>query len=236
MSTLLELQALSCGYADSRVVHDLSLQVGSGELVALLGANGAGKTSTLMCIAGHVEQHGGRILLDDRDIATIPARARVEYGIALAPEGRRLFADLSVAENLSVGAYSQPAAVRRQQRDYVLALFPRLEERLKQLAGSLSGGEQQMLAIGRALMAKPRLLLIDELSLGLMPKVIDQCYQALERLRAEGIAVLLVEQNTERALSAADHVCVLESGLKVWQGTAEQARADGAMLDAYLGL
>lgn len=236
MSTLLELQDLSCGYVDSQVVHNLNLQVGSGELVALLGANGAGKTSTLMCIAGHVEQQGGRILLDDRDMAAIPARARVEHGIALAPEGRRLFADLSVAENLSVGAYSQPAAVRRQQRDFVLALFPRLEERLKQLAGSLSGGEQQMLAIGRALMAKPRLLLIDELSLGLMPKVIEQCYQALERLRAEGIAVLLVEQNTERALGAADHVCVLESGLKVWQGTAEQARADGTMLDAYLGL
>ena len=217
-------------------MHGLNLCIQQGELLALLGANGAGKTSTLMCIAGHVSMQDGQMLWEGNDLAAVPIRKRIVQGIALVPEGRRLFPDLTVAENLSVGAYSQTAAMRNDtRRDYVLSLFPRLGERLKQLAGSLSGGEQQMLAIGRALMAKPRLLLIDELSLGLMPKIIDQCYQALEQLRSENIAVLLVEQNTERALAAAERVYVLESGHCVWQGRASEARDNSAVLNAYLG-
>src|SRR5690606_33389008 len=161
---------------------------------------------------------------------------RVRKGIAISPEGRRLFKDLTVEDNLRVGGMVQPAKVFAHDRDRVLALFPRLGERLNSLAGNLSGGEQQMLAIGRALMTRPRLIMIDELSLGLMPKVIDLCYRALIQLRSEGMTVLLVEQNTERVLHLADQVCVLESGRTVWQGSAEAARNDPQLAAAYLGL
>ena len=157
-------------------------------------------------------------------------------GIAISPEGRRVFKDLTVEENLRVGGVIHPASYFAQDRDRVLALFPRLGERLDSLAGNLSGGEQQMLAIGRALMTRPRLIMIDELSLGLMPKVIDLCYQALKTLRNEGMTVLLVEQNTERALAIADGVCVLESGDVAWQGSAADARNDPELAAAYLGM
>ena len=161
---------------------------------------------------------------------------RVKLGIAISPEGRRLFKDLSVDDNLKVGGLIHPAAYFAQDRDKVLSLFPRLGERLTSLAGNLSGGEQQMLAIGRALMTRPRLLMIDEISLGLMPKVIDLCYGALEKLRSEGLTILVVEQNTDRLLRVADELCVLESGRAVWQGKAADARADATLTEAYLGL
>lgn len=233
---MLELQSLSCGYGVFQAVHELSLRLRPGTITGLLGPNGAGKSSTLMCIAGHVAQQGGTLRLEGQDIGALPATERVRRGIAISPEGRRLFKDLSVEDNLRVGGLVQPARVFGADRDRVLALFPRLAERLQSLAGNLSGGEQQMLAIGRALMSRPRLLMIDELSLGLMPKVIDLCYQALQTLRAEGMTVLLVEQNTERALQVADEVCVLESGRSVWQGSAAAARQDPDLLAAYLGL
>ncbi|HNU11638.1 MAG TPA: ABC transporter ATP-binding protein [Rubrivivax sp.] len=233
---MLELQSLSCGYGAFQAVHELTLALREGTITGLLGPNGAGKSSTLMCIAGHVQQQGGSLRLDGQDIAALPPTERVRRGIAISPEGRRLFKDLSVEDNLRVGGLVQPARVFREDRDRVLALFPRLGERLHSLAGNLSGGEQQMLAIGRALMTRPRLMLIDELSLGLMPKVIDLCYQALRTLRSEGMTILLVEQNTERALQVADGVCVLESGRAVWQGTAAEARQDPDLLSAYLGL
>jgi len=233
---MLELQSLSAGYGAFQAVHELSLTLRPGTITGLLGPNGAGKSSTLMSIAGHVARQAGSLRFDGQDISGLPATERVRRGIAISPEGRRLFKDLSVEDNLRVGGMVQPARVFREDRDRVLALFPRLSERLHSLAGNLSGGEQQMLAIGRALMTRPRLVMIDELSLGLMPKVIDLCYQALMTLRAEGMTILLVEQNTERALQVADDVCVLESGRSVWQGSAATARQDPDLLSAYLGL
>ena len=233
---MLRLERLSCGYGPFRAVTDLSLEVEAGTVLALIGANGAGKSSTLMTIAGHVEVSDGRVWLDGEDMTATPARARVRRGIALAPEGRRLFPDLTARENLIIGGYSRPRSAESRNVERVLTLFPRLEGRLDQLAGSMSGGEQQMLAIGRALMAEPRLLMIDEVSLGLMPAVVDTCYEALARLRDEGLAILLVEQSTRRAFEIADFVCVLESGREVWRGTAEAARNDRTLGDAYLGL
>ena len=233
---MLELKNLSCGYGAFHAVGDLSLTLRPGTITGLLGANGAGKSSTLMCLAGHVALQGGQILFEGQDIGRMPPNERVRRGIAISPEGRRLFKDLSVEDNLRVGGLIRPAADFTRDRDYVLELFPRLGERLDSLAANLSGGEQQMLAIGRALMTRPKLIMIDELSLGLMPKVIDLCYRALQKLRAEGMTILLVEQNTDRVLAVADDVCVLESGRTVWQGSAAAARDDPALAAAYLGL
>jgi len=233
---VLELNNVTCGYGTFEAVENLSLSLQPGTITALLGANGAGKSSTLMCIAGHVQLHSGSILLEGRDISSLPPPDRVRLGLAISPEGRRLFKDLSVEDNLRVGGLIRPKTDYPRDRDQVLALFPRLKERLTSLAGNLSGGEQQMLAMGRALMARPKLLMIDELSLGLMPKVIDLCYQALQKLREDGLTILLVEQNTDRALSVADQICVLESGRTVWSGSAEDAARDPNLTSAYLGL
>ena len=233
---MLRLEGLACGYGLFEAVHGLSLQLRAGTITGLIGANGAGKSSTLMCIAGHVAMNGGTMHFDGQDIGRLGPRERVKLGIAISPEGRRLFKDLSVADNLRVGGLIHPAACFAPDRDKVLGLFPRLGERLTSLAGNLSGGEQQMLAIGRALMTRPKLLLIDEISLGLMPKIIDLCYGALEQLRREGLTVLVVEQNTDRLLRVADELCVLESGRAVWQGKAAEARADATLAEAYLGL
>ncbi len=233
---MLRLKSLSCGYGPFRAVHDLDLAVDEGSVFALVGANGAGKSSTLMAIAGHVEIQSGRIELDGRDITTMPVRDRVRAGIALAPEGRKLFPDLTVEENLIVGGYTRTRAETQNGMTRVYELFPRIAERRRQAAGSLSGGEQQMVAIGRALMAEPRLLMVDEVSLGLMPKMVDICYQAIAKLKEEGMTVLLVEQSTQRALEISDHACVLESGRAVWQGEAAEARNDPGLIEAYLGM
>lgn len=233
---MLELKNVSCGYGVFNAVHELSLVVRPASITALLGANGAGKSSTLMCIAGHGQLQAGKIMFEGQDISTMEVTQRVRSGIAISPEGRRLFKDLSVEDNLRVGGVIHPTSFYAQDRERVLSLFPRLGERINSLAGNLSGGEQQMLAIGRALMTRPKLIMIDELSLGLMPKVIDQCYAALQLLRSEGMSILLVEQNTERALATADDVCVLESGATVWQGTAAEARKDTKLAAAFLGL
>lgn len=233
---MLRLEEFSCGYGSLTVVEDLALEVRQGEIFALIGPNGAGKSSTIMSIAGHVQVKKGRILLKGQDITGVPVTKRVEIGIAIVPEGRRLFSDMSVQENLAVGCYSLPKSEFNRNREKVLALFPRLAERIYHQASFLSGGEQQMLAIGRALMADPELLIIDELSLGLMPKVIDLCYQAIMALREQGVTILLVEQNTTRALEVSDRICVLESGRAVWQGTAAEAMRDPELVKAYLGL
>jgi branched-chain amino acid transport system ATP-binding protein len=233
---MLRLDDVSCGYGMFQAVHGLSLELRAGTFNGLIGANGAGKSSTLMCIAGHVALQEGTLRFDGQDISSLGPRERVKLGIAVSPEGRRLFKDLSVEDNLKVGGLIHPAAFFAQDRDKVLALFPRLGERLNSLAGNLSGGEQQMLAIGRALMTRPKLLMIDEISLGLMPKVIDLCYAALEQLRREGLTILVVEQNTDRLLRVADELCVLESGRTVWQGKAADARDDPALTAAYLGM
>jgi branched-chain amino acid transport system ATP-binding protein len=237
MPPMLALEHLSCGYGGGIIaVHDLDIKLGEGEVFALIGPNGAGKTSAIMCIAGHVRVRGGDIRLRGRSLLGVPAAERVHRGIALVPEGRRLFSNLTVLENLLVGGYRLSRGEQRSGLQEVYACFPRLAERKAQLAASLSGGEQQMLAIGRAMMARPNLIMIDELSLGLMPKAIDVCYNALGRLRDEGLTVLLVEQNTERALQFAERVCVLESGSVVWTGTAAAARDDTGFTRRYLGM
>tara|TARA_R110002110_G_scaffold83635_12_gene217132 strand:- start:116 stop:835 length:720 start_codon:yes stop_codon:yes gene_type:complete len=233
---MLRLENLSCGYGPFTAVHGLDIDLAKASVQALIGPNGAGKSSTIMAIAGHVTVKQGSISLDGNDITGMPARERVAEGIAVAPEGRRLFPDLSVKENLIVGGYSRAKSKTPGNIDRVLSLFPRLQERFGQMAGSLSGGEQQMLAIGRALMAEPRLLLIDEVSLGLMPKMVDICYSAISKLRGEGMTILLVEQSTSRALAIADQVCVMESGRRVWSGSGEDARRDPTLIDAYLGV
>jgi branched-chain amino acid transport system ATP-binding protein len=233
---MLKLDSLRCGYGSVESVHDVSFEVAAGSVFALLGPNGAGKTSTIMAIMGHVDIHGGRIVFDGADITRRRGIDRAGLGISLVPEGRQLFSDLSVDENLTVGGYAHPISRDSAKRDRVFSIFPRLFERRTQLAGSLSGGEQQMLAIGRALMAEPRLLLVDELSLGLMPKMVDLCLDALMQLKREGLTIVLVEQNTARALDVADHVCVLSSGIQVYQGTAAEAKASGSMFAAFLGM
>lgn len=233
---MLRLENMSCGYGHLTVVEDLSLSIKRGEIFALIGANGAGKSSTIMSIAGHVKVKSGEIFFKDEALSHIPVVKRVKAGIALVPEGRRLFSDMSVNENLAMGCYALSKRKLSENREKVLELFPQLKKRIEEQASSLSGGEQQMLAIGRALMAEPELLIIDELSLGLMPKVIDLCYQAILLLKEQGVTILLVEQNTARALDVADSICVLESGRNVWQGAATEAKNDTKLVNAYLGL
>jgi branched-chain amino acid transport system ATP-binding protein len=233
---LLEVRDFSCGYGEMVAVRDLSFTVEAGQILALLGPNGAGKTSTILAIMGHVQIKTGSLQVGGTDITRLPALARAGLGLALVPEGRRLFSDLSVAENLTVGGYSHSRADERRNLARVFELFPRLAERRQQLAASLSGGEQQMLAIGRALMSEPRLLLVDELSLGLMPKMVDLCIDALQTLNKQGLAILLVEQNTDRALAVAHQVCVLASGRSVFHGPAETARRDVDLLHSYFGV
>ncbi len=232
---MLKLTNLTVGYGDILATHDINLQVKKGSTCALIGANGAGKSSTLMAIAGHVKILTGSIEFKGADITGMPIAERVKNGIAVSPEGRRLFPDLTIFENLTIGGYSRPKEREEANRESVLELFPRLGERLSQQAGTLSGGEQQMLAIGRALMSEPDFLIIDELSLGLMPKAIDLCYAAIARLKENGMTVLLVEQSTSRAFDVADDVCVLESGSVVWTGTAAEARNNPAMIDTLMG-
>jgi branched-chain amino acid transport system ATP-binding protein len=233
---MLRLEKLCCGYGPMQAVHGIDLKAAAGRVMALLGANGAGKSSTLMCIAGHVEIQGGQISYKGSDIAQKTPMERVTAGIGLVPEGRRLFTELTVRENLVVGGYCRARHETAPSMEKIFALFPRLYERIDQRAGTLSGGEQQMVAIGRALMSQPELLLVDELSLGLMPKVIDICYAALEELKKQGMGLIVVEQSTQRALEVADDVTVLESGQVVWSGTAVEARDSADMIDACLGL
>ena len=233
---MLQLETISCGYGAMTAVHELTVNVPAGRITALLGANGAGKSSTIMCIAGHVTVKKGRMIYMNHDLNLKTPMERVKEGIALVPEGRRLFPSLSVKENLIVGGYSQPKNDTKNGIERVVSLFPRLSDRLDQQAGSLSGGEQQMLSIGRAMMSKPKLLLIDELSLGLMPKIIDICYKAIMELKNNGLTILLVEQSTQRALAVADRICVLESGQMLWKGTATEAKSNTALIDTLLGL
>lgn len=233
---MLRLEDFSCGYGPVRAVEGLNFHIRKGEAFALLGPNGSGKTSTIMAIMGHVEVHRGRILVEGHDITPLSPVRRVGYGMALVPEGRRLFADLSVEENLIVGGYAFSRKEERRQREEVYSLFPRLAERRKQISGSLSGGEQQMLAIGRALMANPRVLLVDEISLGLMPKMVDLCFEALANLKARGITILLVEQNSNRALDFVENVCVIASGTPVYNGSANAVRNDAVVFEKYLGV
>lgn len=233
---LLRVRNLECSYGPVVAIRGVSLDVPEGSIVAVLGANGAGKTTLLKTISGVMDPAKGSIDLTGASIARADPDRIVRRGVVHVPEGREMFPMLSVGENLAMGAYTRRDGGVGRDREMVFEYFPILAERLRQSAGTLSGGEQQMLAIGRALMAEPKLLMIDEVSLGLMPAVIDVCYAALGRLRDDGLAILLVEQSTQRAFDIADAVCVLESGKAVWTGSAEAAREDPALVEAYLGL
>ncbi len=216
--------------------HGINLEVEKGDVFALIGANGAGKSSTLMSIAGHTKVISGTIEFNGQDITHQDIHKRVKNGVAISPEGRRLFIDLTIDENLIVGGYTRPREENRVNRDTVMEMFPRLGERLNQPAGTLSGGEQQMLAIGRALMSQPEFLMIDEISLGLMPKAVDICYQAVDRLKERGITVMFVEQSTSRALAAANKICVLESGNVVWHGSSVEAQDNPSLIEMLMGV
>lgn len=234
---LLELDRVSTGYGDTRVLHGVSAEVHQGEIVALLGANAAGKTTTLRLISGLIPAWEGEIRYEGRPITRLPAEQRVELGIVQVPEGRRLFPFMTVRENLLLGAYNHRARDQlRVNLERVLRLFPILAERQGQLAGSLSGGEQQMCAIGRALMARPRLLMLDEPSLGLAPIVVRQIYEVLPTIRDSGVTILLVEQNVKEVLRLADRAYVLENGRVVLSGPSYQVREDERLRRAYLGL
>jgi branched-chain amino acid transport system ATP-binding protein len=238
MSTpLLELRDVCVAYGDAPVLHDLSCDVHEGEIVTLLGSNGAGKTTTLRAIAGLCRVQRGEILFRGASLLGVPPSGRPALGIALVPEGRELWPQLSVLENLELGAYARAARAQRERNlARVYELFPRLRERGAQAAGSLSGGEQQMCAIGRALMSQPQLLLLDEPSLGLAPRVAQQLLEVVTELRASGTTVLLVEQNLRQALTVAQRGTVIEGGRARLRGTSRELLDNAEIRAAYLGL
>jgi branched-chain amino acid transport system ATP-binding protein len=234
---LLDVRGLAIAYGDAPAVWDATLAVGAGEIVSVIGPNGAGKSTLVNTIAGLQRARAGSLRFDAADLGAVPAHLVCRQGIALVPEGRRLFTRMSVEENLEMGCYRGEA--RRARADSlarVYALFPILRERRRQLAGALSGGQQQMVAIGRALMARPRLLLLDEPSLGLAPTVVDQMFEIIRAIHAEGVAILLVEQNVVRALDIAARAYVLEEGRVVADGPPAILRQQSRIREAYLGL
>ena len=234
---LLDVAGLCAGYGDVPVLRGIDLSIPAGSITALIGANGAGKTTLLRTISGIIPTEAGTIRYDGRDIVGMPPQDIVRAGLVQVPEGRRLFSEMTVFENLLVGS-SSPAARRKRDENLamVLELFPRVRERRAQRAGTLSGGEQQMVAIARALMASPRLLLLDETSLGLAPIVVDEIFVAVRRLAAQGLTILVVEQNTALALEVADHGYVLEQGHFAIEGPAASLMADPRVRQAYLGI
>ena len=234
---MLKLEAIDAFYDDLQALADVSFEVAEREILALVGANAAGKSTTLRVVSGLVAPRRGRVLFGDTELTAVPAHLRVERGIVQVPEGRRLFPFMSVSENLLLGAHARRARAERERTlDYVLALFPALADRKAQLAGSLSGGEQQMCAIGRALMARPRLLMLDEPTLGLAPVLVTKIFETVRAINADGVTVLLVEQNVRQALTLAHRACVLESGKLVLQGRARELLGDERLKRAYLGL
>jgi branched-chain amino acid transport system ATP-binding protein len=234
---MLDVAGLRSGYGDGEVLHGIDVRVDAGEIVCLIGSNGAGKTTTMRTIAGLLRPTGGTVRFDGRDVTGRRASALVGGGLAMVPEGRRVFAPLSVRENLEMGAYSVRDATQvAADLDRVLTLFPRLAERAAQPAGTLSGGEQQMLAIGRALMSRPRLLLLDEPSMGLAPMVVAEIFATITRLNATGIAILLAEQNARLALRVAARGYVLQTGRIVMTAAADDLARDESVRNAYLGV
>jgi len=232
----LRIEGLTVGFKNVIAVKGIDVAVAPGQVVCLIGANGAGKTTTMRAVSGLVRPRAGRVLFDGQDITGRSAHAIAAAGLRQVPEGRQVFADLTVADNLALGAYLSPSrAESARRRDAVLARFPRLRERLAQLAGSMSGGEQQMLAFGRALMGAPRLLLLDEPSMGLAPLFVEEIFAAIAGLKREGTTILLVEQNASAALDVADYAYVIETGRIVLQGDAASVATDPAVAAAYLG-
>ena len=233
---MLEVKALQAGYGNSNVLHGLSLSVPKGSFCTLIGANGAGKSTTMKAIAGLVRPVQGSIEFEGKPIGHLPAAQIVTRGIALVPEGRRVFGPMSVRENLQMGAYIRDdKAEILQDIDKVFTIFPRLKERRDQLAGTMSGGEQQMLAMGRALMSRPKVLLLDEPSMGLAPIMVDKIFEVVRDVSAQGVTVLLVEQNTVLALEVANRAYVIENGHIVLDGPARDLASHPRVREAYLG-
>lgn len=233
---MLSVEDIKSAYGRIEVLHGITLSVAKAEVVALIGANGAGKTTLLRAISGVQPIHAGRIRLHGAAVERLPAHKRVALGISQVPEGRQVFAPLSVGDNLHLGSWRRRDAGAQQDFARVCDLFPVLREKLDLTAGALSGGQQQMLAIGRALMAKPQLLLLDEPSMGLAPNLVDQVFAVIQALKGEGLTILLVEQNVQVALAIADRAYVLETGRIVMSGTAAEIRANPRVRQAYLGI
>ncbi len=234
---MLKLSGASASYGSVPAISDITFEVGEGEAVGLLGANGAGKSTTLRAISGLVRLTAGSITFLQTDIASLPPYKITELGIAHVPEGRQVFPEMTVQENLEIGAYVPTAKLeRRQTLELVFSIFPVLAERRKQLAGTMSGGEQQMLAVGRGLMLKPRLLMLDEPSLGLAPVMTDVTFQKIQEIHAMGTAILLVEQNVSRALTLVQRAYVLESGKVIMHGTSAELANNKQVQTAYLGI
>ncbi len=233
---MLTLEAVNVFYGAIHALRNISITVKAGEVVTLIGANGAGKSTTLRAITGLQPARSGRILFEGQDLVALPAHRRVGLGISMAPEGRGIFANLTVAENLEMGGYLQQGRARiAEGMERGFHLFPRLRERRKQRAGTLSGGEQQMLAIARALMSRPKLLLLDEPSLGLAPLVCQTIFNTIDEIKAGGTTVLLVEQNAHAALRCSDRGYVLETGQVILEGTAAEMASNPRVREAYLG-
>ena len=233
---MLSVENLNVYYGAIHALHDISFHVNTGEIVTLIGANGAGKTSILQSISALIPRRSGAITFDGKDLSHIPAHRLISMGLTQVPEGRRVFATMTVMENLEMGAYTRRSRTETQQDlDMVFAHFPRLKERMKQYAGTLSGGEQQMLAMGRALMSRPKLLMLDEPSMGLAPLLVEQIFDIIRQLHADGTTILLVEQNAQAALAVADRGYVLETGRVVTEGTGAELLESDTIRKAYLG-
>ncbi len=236
MSELLKIENLQVNYGVIPALKGISFTVNQGEVVALIGANGAGKTTTLHTVTGLVEKKGGTVTFDGKDITKVPAHKLVKLGIAHVPEGRRVFPELTVYQNLLLGAYTRRNSKEKKDTlEEIYERFPRLKERLNQFAGTLSGGEQQMLAMGRALMSKPKMILMDEPSMGLSPIFVNEIFDIIESVSKAGTTVLLVEQNANKALAIADRAYVLETGAITMEGKASDLLNDDRIRKAYLG-
>jgi branched-chain amino acid transport system ATP-binding protein len=234
---MLELKGVSASYGSVPAISNVSIEIGEGEAVGLLGANGAGKSTTLRAISGLVKRSSGSVRFAGTDLASLPAHRIPELGIAHVPEGRQVFPEMTVQENLEIGAYTPKArAERARTLELVYGIFPRLAERKKQLAGTMSGGEQQMLAVGRGLMLRPKLLMLDEPSLGLAPVMTDVTFEKIGEIHKMGTAILLVEQNVSRALSLVARAYVLESGNVIMHGTSDELANNKQVQAAYLGI
>ena len=234
---MIELKGISASYRSVPAIQDVTIRVGEGEAVGLLGANGAGKSTTLRAISGLVKLTAGSVTFLGQDLAALPPHRITELGIAHVPEGRQVFPEMTVNENLEIGSYVPRArAERARSLEFVYGIFPRLAERRKQLAGTMSGGEQQMLALGRGMMLKPRLLMLDEPSLGLAPVMTDATFQKIQEIHSMGTAVLLVEQNVNRALTLVQRAYVLESGRVIMHGISAELANNKQVQAAYLGI
>lgn len=235
MSSLLEAKGLSAGYGALEIIRNINIKVAHGKLTVIVGPNGAGKTTLMRSLAGIIPVSNGGVMLAETCVVSMDVSKRVANGLVLVPEGRHLFTQMTVEENLELGGYLLPSSERRALMDNVLKLFPRLAERRQQLAGTMSGGEQQMVAVGRALMSKPKCMLLDEPSLGLAPKMVAELFRILRRICETGTGILLVEQNVRQALSVCDHAYILEQGQVVAEGSGKELLEGDRIRKSYLG-